>query len=111
MSLLTIPTSNASTDGNFYMVITLDGAEYQLYFKYNAREDFWYLDVNDTDGNPIRLGMKLVVNFPVMRTCQLQTRPPGEIIVLDTIEPVEDPGLNDLDENVTMVYEEQSSLP
>lgn len=111
MGLKTISTPNASADGNFYFVVELDGIEYQLYFKYNEREDAWYLDVSDTKGNAIRSGMKMVVNFPFMRTCMVSERPPGEFIALDTLTPPKDPGLADMDDRVVLVYEEEATLP
>lgn len=111
MALATFPTPNASQDGNFFFVAELDGAEYQLYFKYNEREDTWYLDISDLQGNAIRSGMKMVVNFPFMRTCMISERPPGEFTALDTLSDPRDPGLDDLDERVTLVYEEEATLP
>jgi hypothetical protein len=111
MALVTIPTPNASTDGNFYFIIDLDGSEYQLFLKYNERDDAWYMDISDTKGNAIRSGMRLVCNFPFMRTCMVPERPPGELMALDTLNPPEDPGLEDLDKRVVLVYEEQESLP
>jgi len=111
MALMSIPTPNASVDANIFFVVELDGAEYQLFMKYNEREDAWYLDVADTYGNPIRSGMKMVCNFPFMRTCMIETRPPGEFLALDTLTPPRDPGLTDMDQRIELVYEEAESLP
>jgi hypothetical protein len=109
MALITIPIPNASADGNFFFRVTLDGNEYQIYFKYNEREDAWYLDLSDANGTVIRSGMKLVVNFPLLRTCMSSARPPGELIALDTMVDPANPGLEDLDKRVTLVYAEQET--
>jgi hypothetical protein len=111
MATQVIPTSNASNFGNFYFVVELDGLEYQIFLKYNDREGVWYMDLSDTKGNAIRSGVKLSVNFPVLRLAMIPERPPGEIIALDTTTPPADPDLTGLDQRVALIYEQQESLP
>ena len=40
---------------------TLDGVQYLLDFRWNGRDDAWYMDVLDVETNPIRMGHKLVL--------------------------------------------------
>lgn len=110
MSTLTFPISNAGEDGAFLFSATLDGVDYQLSFQFNTRSGFWYFDLLDIDGNPIRTGIKCVVNFPVVRLCKELDRPAGEIILLNTTHD-NDPGLADLGGETVFAYEEFASLP
>lgn len=104
MALEEIPISDAADKVAFYFLVELDGTDYQCSFRWNSREGFWYMSLFDLDGNPIRTGLKVVANWPLIRLDRTGNRPPGEIVFVDAGEVPADPGLEDLGERVGMVY-------
>jgi hypothetical protein len=110
MGYLIIPTMNAQTYGNFSQTVSLDGIDYQLQYKYNDRESFWYFNLLDTEDNPIKTGIKIVSNWPFLRNVVNTTRPGGELIGVDTRQPPLDPGFDDLGFAVKMGYIEEDEL-
>lgn len=90
-----IPTFNDP----FYNVKTqFDGAQYQLTFRWNHRTSTWSFDLFQTDGTPIRYGVKIVPNtFLLLPSHYIDGCPPGEIYCVSH-NPADDspPGLNDL---------------
>lgn len=104
MAVLEIPTS---TELALYdQEVELDAAVFAMRFAFNAREGFWYLDLDDADGNPIRSGIKLVISTPLLRLVTGETRPPGEMLVLDTTSTDTEAGLGDLGADALLLYQE-----
>jgi hypothetical protein len=68
------------TDPNalFWVQTTeLDGVPYVLTFRYNSREQCYYLSIGSQDGTTIYAnGLKLVSNYALLRTL---FTPPGEL--------------------------------
>ena len=100
---------DAQTLGNFYYTVSLDGVNYQLVFKYNGREDFWYFDILDTEDNPIRSGIKVVSNWPLLRLMKNEPRPPGELMGIDTRDIALDPHLEEFGVEVVFGYIEEGT--
>ncbi len=115
MATQIIPMVDAGELGNFYFTVDLDGIDYQLRFTYNQRDQHWYFDLSDVEGNIIRAGIKIVINFPLLRLLASFVRPPGELIAIDTrqtlTQAARDPELTELGTDVLFAYEEQASLP
>lgn len=107
MTLWIIPMENAAKLGKFHFTVDLDGVNYQFFFKCNAREDFWYLDILDTEDNPIQSGKKVVSNLPLLRLLKSTLRPAGEPIPLDTRDRPFDPNLENLGTDVIFGYIDQ----
>lgn len=95
-NVYTIPTEDAPTLGNFDLIVDLEGRDFQFFFKWNDREGFWYVDVLNSAGEPIRTGLKCVINWPLLRTCQTRERPFGSIMVVDTRPEPTETGLENL---------------
>ncbi len=110
MAITTTPLENAAELGNFQVNAVYDGVTYQLDFKYNDREDAWYVDLSDIDGNSIRGGVKVVSNWPLLRLVQQIPRPAGEIITIDTRDIPLDPNLDDLGTHVLFGYADVATL-
>ena len=108
MSTLRLPAAPEGT-GVYVYRVTLEQSVYELRLVHNAREDRWYLDIRDAEGSPIRLGLKLISQWPVTARIADSRRPPGEILVLDTTGQDYDGGLNDLLERLAFVYEESAA--
>jgi len=76
---------------------TLDGRDYNLRFAWNQREARWYLDILAGGGDPILTGLKLITNWPLLRSYHADPRvPPGELGVLTSLPDISPPGLNDM---------------
>lgn len=105
MSVLTIPITNAESRGAFYFTVDLEGASYEFRFQWNARASFWYFDLLK-DGEPVRSGVKCVINWPTLWRHAELDRPPGEILVIDSSERPLDPGLAELGNAALLTYVE-----
>jgi hypothetical protein len=110
MTIYNIPIRNAAEIGLFETTVDLDGSDFQLYFHYNTREDFWYVDILDAGGEPILSGLKCVINWPYMRLCVTQGRPPGELLLIDPRENSEETGLDGLGVSGLLTYIDSASV-
>ena len=82
--MLVLP-SFAGSYPRWEYVVALDGINYGVRFNYNFREDSWYIDLFDADGNSVLAGIKLVVGYRLLASRRyLPGLPPGELIVVDT---------------------------
>lgn len=110
MTVYTIPLDNPAELGAFVFSVDLDGSDFRLDFQFNSREGFWYFDLLNTGGEMLRSGIKVVSNYWLLRLFQARTRPPGELMSIDTrLEPT-DPGLEDLNVTSFLGYIDQESL-
>jgi len=125
--ILIVPTTSAFPD--YTQRTTLDGREYILRFIFNEREQRWYLDIFSSDETPLALGLKLVVNWNLLRRETDERLPPGELYAIDfsgaanesapsdadaatLLQLARDPGLNDLgaDGRVGLMYFDAEEL-
>lgn len=106
-----VPTSIELSD--YRQVTSLDGRDYVLRFIHNAREDRWYVQISDQDGDPI-VSTKVVAEIDLLQRVTDPRRPPGKLVARDlsATDPSdtqpkilsEDPGLRDLGGRVTLLY-------
>ena len=75
-----IETPMASTEYYWTQITSLDGVPYELSFRFNSREQVYYLQISTLDGVPQVGGVKLVSNWPLLRTVNNPLAPPGELI-------------------------------
>lgn len=106
MAFWIIPTDNAGELGAFFESVDLDGITFQLEFQYNSREGFWYFNVLDADGNQLRSGIKVVINWPLLLRDQSLDAPAGDLMCLDTRPKPQDPSLEELGKDGVMAYNE-----
>jgi len=102
-----VPT--APTDGNNRQRTVLDGVEYEILFRYNARESNWYFSLLDTNGNFIATWRKLVVNYPLLQGDVGQDIPPGFLYNLDRTISGDEATLKDLGDRVVLMYIDNDS--
>lgn len=111
MATLTIPTTPGVP---FYKQKTrLDGVDYVLGIRYSQREDRWYLSIYDSGESPILLGLKLVLNWPLLQAYRYDTRiPPGELMATGLTTDDSPPGLDEMaeDRRVQLTYFEAGEL-
>lgn len=87
----------------FTIKATLTGTEYILRFDYNGRQDCWYFGLYDAQQSRIRVGMRVNCGWDVLRTCALDSRPPGQLFFLSG-GGQSAPGLSDLGRSTILVY-------
>lgn len=76
--ILAVPIT--PTHSSFVQETALDGTTYQLLFRWNAREEVWYLTISDMDDVVLAAGLKLVSGAALLRhLTDFDTRPPGEL--------------------------------
>ena len=108
MAIRIIPTDPELS--TYSQRVTLDGREYQVTLQWNQREAKWYVSLADADGAPIVDGVKVVANFPLLRTLTDRRAPPGEMFAMDRSGAGVDPGLRDLGRRVLLVYVDAADL-
>jgi hypothetical protein len=91
---------------------TLDGVPYLLTFRYNSREQVYYLCIDSADGKTNYVqGVKLVCNFLLLTA--YGNVPPGELMVLTSASGNDaPPNIGDLADNgrCTLVYVPEADL-
>jgi hypothetical protein len=105
--ILVIPTP--SDVDSFTQLTSLDGASFELRFRWNPRAAGWFLDVFDAGGEAIVLGVRIVVSWPLLRRVTHAGRPAGEIMAVDTTGGG-DPGRDDLGSRVVLKYFDAASV-
>ena len=107
MAVLQIDTS---TQLELYTQQTqLDGELYTLTFRYNRRNESWYLDIADPDGNMLVSGRRCIVESRL--TGQFKHKealPPGELTVFDTTLRQAPPTLSDFGTRALLLYFDQT---
>jgi hypothetical protein len=89
---------------------TLDGREYAFEFRWNDRDGAWYMHIADSDGQHIRSGIRIVLNWPLLRRVTDPRTPPGSIVAIDTSKQDLAPGLDDLGARVKLLYLDAAEL-
>lgn len=95
---------------HFRFVTELEGLAYSFEFRWNDREEAWFLTVGDGEGNPLAAGVRVVVNFPLLNRFRNPALPPGFLIAVDTEATERDPGFEDLGRRVVLTYATAAEL-
>ncbi len=86
--------------------VPLSGTLFSYRLKFNARVKYWTLDFMDAAFNPIQMGIRGTVNFPLLIRCTSPKKPPGQLYLMDTSGEGIDPGPYDLGNRVRFVYDD-----
>ena len=92
-----------SSQEEFKQVTSLDGTPFVLEFSWSRRSESWYLDLylqTDTDPEPVSLGMRVTIDWPLLTGCVADNRPAGELMAVG----LADPGRTDLGTEVRLLY-------
>lgn len=108
MSVIVIPTRTDLTHYEFSQV--LDGVSYVLEFRWNIREESWYLDIRLDDGTRVASGVKIVTDWALLRGVRSASRPLGEFVAFDTSGNRQDPKIDNLGSVVKLFYFDASGL-
>lgn len=103
MAVVIIPTRGDIA--NYSQLVELDGVVFRFTFRFNDRDDSWYVSIADADGVPIREGLKLVPNYALLRTlARNESRPGGDFIMVDARAVPLPPSLEELGTTVLFTY-------
>lgn len=108
MAVSKIPTSQ--TLSNYIMRVDLDGVFFKLRFRFNERDSAWYCDVLSDSDAPLRMGMRIVNEWPLLRTWRSSTRPAGSLVTVNQGDISGPPGLNQLGRDVVLTYLDQDEI-
>jgi len=93
---------------------TLASRDYLLTFEWSQRDGAWRLSVADQDGVAIASGRRLSTGYPVLRGVLDARRPPGDLVVVDTMasdtRAPEDPTFSSLGPRHALVYLDPGEL-
>lgn len=111
MATVIIPTDLATTTTLFFsQTTTLDGVPYLLTFRFNSREQCYYLQIASADGTTTYAqGIKLVSNYPLLRGYMT---PPGEMMAVSLSGNDAPAGLGELGDGqrVELMYVEAADV-
>lgn len=95
----------------FQQQITLTSVIYLLYFRWNAMNKYWVMNIYDRNDNPVLLGVKIVTNFDLTSQFSALTgMPSGDILcqnilgLWDTIQRF------DMGQTTEIIYYEPGEL-
>jgi uncharacterized protein DUF6983 len=111
MTIQIIPTY---ADPSWVQSTTLEGTTFLLNFDYNERCQCYYLSIQDSEGNDIYDGMKMVCNLPLLRTCaDKDNAPQGELWVGSNNGDLDPPDVGELGPGArcTLYYITSDLLP
>ncbi len=94
----------------FTQEIILDNIPYRFTFNWNTRGTYWSVSIADRDEVKLISGIKLVMNFGLIRRYPGRDLPPGELIVADPSGEIERAGRDDFQDKVKLVYVEESDF-
>lgn len=84
--------------------VTLENIVFTFEFIWNDREGSWYMNLYDTNSNPLVSGLKVVLNVPLLARFVSTSLPNGDLIATDTTGQDLMPGLQDLGDRVVLGY-------
>lgn len=96
----------ARTTGSARFRVSLDGSTYALRVQWNQREGRWSLDVSDSSGTPIVMGIALVTGWSLLSLVTDARKPPGDLVVRRMDGGSGEPGLDELGAVVDLLYYE-----
>jgi len=108
MAVLRLPID--STDPHARQLVELEGSTYAIETDWNDRDQAWFCSIYTNEGTALITGYRLVIGALPIRRVVGDTRPPGEIQVVDTAGGYVDPGRDDLGSRVILLYWERETL-
>jgi hypothetical protein len=108
---LKIPVPEAAYAENQF---SLGGINYRFVFRFNDRDNRWRVDIYINE-DPVKLGLKVIQNIPLLSRYLLDDFTHGEIFCIkmkDTTEPVgrDNLGIGKSYELIYMTYQELAAL-
>ena len=92
--------------GAWQAQITLTNVIYILFFKWNALNKYWIMDIYDRNDQPILLGVKVVTNYNLTKQFVVSGMPSGEIICQNIFDNWNDIERFDMGQTTELIYYE-----
>ena len=86
------------------MQIELDNIVYFLSFAWNALNEFWTMDIANSDQDPLIVGIKIVPNYPLLAAFTVFGKPPGEIICQNVVNAPDTISRFDMSQKFELIY-------
>jgi hypothetical protein len=96
--MFTVPTLQNFAD--YTEIVQLGGTTYRLRFAYNGRDSSWYVSLLGAGGDLLIAGVRVRLEWPLLRQHVGGELPLGELIVLDLLRSRAEPGRDDLRDGV-----------
>ena len=104
-----IPTADGTVFSRYEIEVELDGVVYRMDFRYNGRQQSWFMELADGVGDVIRSGIRIVSSFPLTQRLASRNRPDGTLLGVITIgDEIDFPDLEQLGNEVTLTYTGES---
>ena len=84
--------------------LTLDDEIFVFYFKWNALNAFWVMDIYNRDEEPIIVGIKIVPNYDLLAAYNTNAQPKGNIICQNIVGTFDEIGRFDMSQKFELVY-------
>lgn len=89
---------------DYFYETVVDNVIYLLEFRWNSRYQFWVVDFKDIDGNDLVRGIKLIINYELIRLFARENMPKGALVVADLTGKLERVTFEDVGTNLQLVY-------
>jgi hypothetical protein len=97
-------------DKHTSQTFTFDGVRFTLDTYTNRADGSWYMDLSDSVGVPIVIGIALVTGLDLLYPYRYLPVPAGVLFINDLAGPRQDPGLDSFeDEEVALYYQNAES--
>jgi len=90
--------------------IEIDGVNYIFTFQWNALNEYWSMNIYNTELEPIVLGIKVVTQFNLTQQIVQTGMPLGDILCQNVIGVFEKIQRNDMGETNELVYYEEGEF-
>lgn len=93
-------------DKHTVQTLTLDQVRFELHTYTNKADGKWYFDLLDSAGEPILVGIGLVVGLYLLHPYRYlgDKLPAGELVVVDVSGTRKDPGLDSFADEESVLY-------
>lgn len=88
----------------FTELVTLDRVSYKLKFTWNHRCEFWSLDVLDSADNILIAGVKIVLDFDILRRYSKTELPHGVLLAIREGLGLDNLKFDELGNNANIIY-------
>lgn len=90
--------------------ITLTGVVFIFEFKWNSLNEFWVMNIYDSEEIPLILGIKIVPNYPLLDQYSVAGMPSGEIICQNIVATPDSISRFDMSQKFELVYYEDGEI-
>lgn len=91
---------------NYEFRTVLDGVNYVFNFRYNSRMDKWIMDYKTSDGQPIVMGIPVLLLISFLEKYQYSNVLTGDLIAMNIESSFVEAREEDLGNNVIILYDE-----